>query len=91
MNDEIERLAGSYRDKFRAANERADMLKQRLDGALNELYEARSMVRWIKRKNETLQKSVDRQTNRAAWYRAKLLKFVTTKWIAEERKKDGRN
>lgn len=89
MNEEIERLAGSYRDKFRAASERANRLQERLDGALNELYDARSMVRWLKRKNETLQKGVDRQTNRAAWYRAKLLKFVTTKWIAEEKKKDG--
>jgi len=36
-----------------------------------------------------LQRKLDRQTNRAAWYRVKLLKFVTTKWIAEEKKKDG--
>lgn len=36
-----------------------------------------------------LQGKLDRQTNRAAWYRAKLLKFVTTKWIAEEKRKDG--
>ena len=38
-----------------------------------------------------LQRKLDRQTNRAAWYRSKLLKFVTTKWIAEEKKKDGCN
>lgn len=36
-----------------------------------------------------LQSKADRQTMRAAWYRAKLLQFVTTKWINEERKKDG--
>jgi hypothetical protein len=32
----------------------------------------------------------DEARNRAAWYRAKLLGFVTTKWIKQERESDGR-
>lgn len=36
-----------------------------------------------------LQRKLDRQTNRASWYRAKLLGFVTTKWIKQEKAKDG--
>jgi len=36
-----------------------------------------------------LQAKADRQTMRAAWYRAKLLGFVTTKWIKQEKAKDG--
>ena len=36
-----------------------------------------------------LQARADRQTMRAAWYRAKLLQFVTVKWIKQEKAKDG--
>ena len=36
-----------------------------------------------------LQAKLNRQTSRASWYRAKLLKFVTSKWIAQEKRKDG--
>jgi hypothetical protein len=31
----------------------------------------------------------DEARNRAAWYRAKLLGFVTTRWIKQEKAKDG--
>jgi len=43
----------------------------------------------LEKKLAKLQAKLDRQTSRASWYRAKLLKFVTTKWIAQEKKKDG--
>lgn len=42
----------------------------------------------LEKKLAKLQAKLDRQTNRASWYRAKLLEFVTTKWIAQEKRKD---
>ena len=36
-----------------------------------------------------LQLKADRQAMRAAWYRTKLLRFVTNKWIEQEKEKDG--
>ena len=43
----------------------------------------------LEKKLAKLQAKLDRQTSRASWYRAKLLKFVMTKWIEQEKKKDG--
>ena len=41
---------------------------------------------------EQLQKAIiakEKAQRDAAWYRARLLKFVTTKWVKQERERDG--
>ncbi len=47
------------------------------------------MLSKLKTQVARLQARADRQSRRAAWYRAKLLAFVTSKWIAQEKRKDG--
>ena len=51
--------------------------------------ELKGMLSKLKTQVARLQARADRQTMRAAWYRAKLLGFVTTKWIKQEKAKDG--
>lgn len=51
--------------------------------------ELESMLSKLKTQVDRLQARADRQSRRAAWYRAKLLAFVTTKWIKQEKAKDG--
>lgn len=43
----------------------------------------------LEKKLKKMEVKLNTQTQRAAWYRSKLLKFVTTKWINEERKRDN--
>ena len=46
-------------------------------------------IQQLEKKLAKLQANLDRQTKRAAWYRAKLLQFVAVKWIKQEKAKDG--
>jgi hypothetical protein len=46
-------------------------------------------VEQLEKQLAKLQRKLDRQTNRAAWYRSKLLKFMNAKAVNEELKKDG--
>ena len=47
-------------------------------------------IDWLERQIEKADDEKARALDRAAWYRAKLLRFVTTKWIKQERERDGR-
>ena len=52
----------------------------------------KELLRCIERLEKRLDKAIierDEARGRAAWYRAKLLGFVTTRWIKQERESDG--
>jgi len=51
--------------------------------------ELESKLSKLKTQVDRLQARADRQSRRAAWYRSKLLAFVTTRWIREAKAKDG--
>lgn len=48
-----------------------------------------NIIDQLEKKLAKTQAKLDKQTQRADWYRSKLLKFVTTKWIKQEKAKDG--
>lgn len=48
-----------------------------------------NIIDQLEKKLAKTQAKLDKQTQRASWYRSKLLKFVTTKWIKQEKWKDG--
>lgn len=87
--DEAIRLATVYRDKLLSANARVERLESQLGESLAELTAMRSLVRDLHRECNSLEKRLDAEQKKAAWYRSKLLKFVKTKWINEERKRDN--
>lgn len=87
--DEAVRLATAYRDKLLSANTRVERLESQLGEALAELTAMRSLIRDLHRESNSLEKRLNIAQKSADWYRAKLLKFVTTKWIREEKAKDG--
>lgn len=70
---------------------RIERLESQLGEALAELTAMRSLIRDLQRESNSLEKRLNIAQKRASWYRSKLLKFVTTKWIREEKKKDGCN
>jgi len=74
MDDAIRQVA-AYRDRLSAANARIERLESEL-------------IR-LQRESESIEKKISVAQERAAWYRSKLLKFVTTKWIQQEKRKDG--
>ena len=68
---------------------RIERLEGQLGEALAELTAMRSLIRDLHRESSSLEKRLDIAQEKAAWYRQKLLGFVTTKWIKQERAKDG--
>lgn len=88
MDEAIRQLA-VYRDKYLAANKRIERLESQLGEALEELTATRAVVRDLRRESDSLEKRLDVAQEKAAWYRSKLLAFVTTKWIKQEKTKDG--
>ena len=87
--DEMQRQLAIYRDKYLASNQRIERLEAQLGEALEELTATRSVFRDLRRESDRLTKRLSVAHERASWYRAKLLAFVTTKWIAQEKRKDG--
>lgn len=87
--DEAVRLATAYRDKLLSANTRVERLESQLGEALAELTAMRSLIRDLHRESNSLEKRLNIAQKNASWYRSKLLKFVTTKWIKQEKAKDG--
>ena len=87
--DEAIRQLSIYRDKYLAGNKRIERLEAQLGEALEELTATRAVVRDLRRESDSLEKRLDVAQEKAAWYRAKLLAFVTTRWIREAKKKDG--
>ena len=69
---------------------RIERLESQLGEALEELTATRALVRDLRRESDSLEKRLDVAQEKAAWYRAKLLAFVTTKWIKQEKAKDVR-
>ena len=88
--DEAIRQLSIYRDKYLAGNKRIERLEAQLGEALEELTATRAELQRYRRESESLEKRLDVAQEKAAWYRAKLLGFVTTKWIKQEKAKDGR-
>ena len=88
MDDALRQLS-IYRDKYLAGNKRIERLEAQLSEALEELTATRSVLRDLRRESDRLTKRLSVAHERASWYRAKLLAFVTSKWIAQEKKKDG--
>lgn len=87
--DEAIRQLSIYRDKYLAGNKRIERLEAQLGEALEELTSTRAELQRYRRESESLEKRLDIAQGQAAWYRAKLLAFVTTKWIREAKAKDG--
>lgn len=88
--DEAVRQLTIYRDKYLAGNKRIERLEAQLGEAYEELTATRAVIRDIRRESESLKKRLDVAQEEAAWYRQKLLQFVTTKWIKQEKAKYGR-
>ena len=88
MDDALRQLS-IYRDKYLAGNKRIERLEAQLGEALEELTATRSVLRDLRRESDRLTKRLSVAHERASWYRAKLLGFVTTKWIKQEKAKDG--
>ena len=88
--DEAVRQLSIYRDKYLAGNKRIERLEAQLGEALEELTATMAVVRDLRRESDSLEKRLDVAQENAAWYRSKLLAFVTTKWIKQEKAKDGR-
>ena len=87
--DETQRQLAIYRDKYLASNQRIERLEAQLGDALEELTATRSVLRDLRRESDRLTKRLSVAQEKSAWYRAKLLGFVTTKWIKQEKAKDG--
>lgn len=87
--DETQRQLAIYRDKYLASNHRIERLEAQLGEALEELTATRSVLRDLRREGDRLTKRLSVAQGNASWYRAKLLSFVTSKWIAQEKRKDG--
>ena len=87
--DEAIRQLSIYRDKYLAGNKRIERLEAQLGEALEELTATRAELQRHRRESESLEKRLDIAQENAAWYRAKLLQFVTVKWIKQEKAKDG--
>ena len=87
--DEAIRQLSIYRDKYLAGNKRIERLESQLGEAYEELTATRAVVRDLRRECDSLEKRLDVAQEKAAWYRAKLLQFVTVKWIKQEKAKDG--
>jgi len=87
--DETQRQLAIYRDKYLASNHRIERLEAQLGEALEELTATRSFLRDLRRESDRLTKRLSVAQGNASWYRAKLLSFVTSKWIAQEKRKDG--
>lgn len=68
---------------------RIERLEAQLGEALAELTAMRSLIRDLHRESNSLEKRLNIAQKNADWYRSKLLKFVTTKWIKQEKWKDG--
>ena len=89
--DETQRQLAIYRDKYLASKQRIERIEAQLGEALEELTATRSVLRDLRRESDRLTKRLSVAHERASWYRAKLLSFVTSKWIAQEKRKDGCN
>lgn len=87
--DEAIRQLSIYRDKYLAGNKRIERLESQLGEALEELTATRAELQRYRRESDSLEKRLDVAQEKAAWYRGKLLAFVTTRWIREAKKKDG--
>jgi hypothetical protein len=68
---------------------RIERLEAQLGEALEELSATRAELQRYRRGSESIEKRLDVAQEKAAWYRSKLLGFVTTKWIKQEKAKDG--
>lgn len=88
MNEAIRQLS-IYRDKYLANNKRIERLEAQLGEALEELTATRAELQRYRRESGLLENRLDVALGQAAWYRSKLLGFVTTKWIKQEKAKDG--
>jgi hypothetical protein len=69
---------------------RIERLEAQLGEALEELTATRALVRDLRRESESLGKRLDVAQEKAAWYRSKLLGFVSREWIKQEKAKDGK-
>jgi peptidoglycan hydrolase CwlO-like protein len=69
---------------------RIERLEAQLGEALGELTATRALVRDLRRESESLEKRLDVAQEKAAWYRSKLLGFVSREWIKQEKAKDGK-
>jgi chromosome segregation ATPase len=87
--DEAIRQLSIYRDKYLAGNKRIERLETQLGEALEELSATRAELQRYRRESESLEKRFNIAQEKAAWYRSKLLGFVTTQWIRLEKAKDG--
>lgn len=88
MDEAIRQLA-VYRDKYLAGKERIERLEAQLGEAHEELTATRAELQRYRRESGLLENRLDVALGQAAWYRQKLLAFVTTRWIREAKKKDG--
>ena len=68
---------------------RIERLEAQLGEAYEELTATRAELQRYRRESDSLEKRLDIAQEKAAWYRAKLLQFVTVKWIKQEKPKDG--
>jgi len=68
---------------------RIERLESQLGEALEELTATRAELQRYRRESDSLEKRLDVAQEKAAWYHAKLLQFVTVKWIKQEKAKDG--
>ena len=87
--DETQRQLAIYRDKYLASKQRIERLEAQIGEALEELTATRSVLRDLRRESDSFERRLDVAQEKAAWYRSKLLGFVTTKWIKQEKAKDG--
>ena len=69
--------------------QRIERLEAQLGEAYEELTATRAELQRYRRESDSLEKRLDVAQEKAAWYRAKLLAFVTTRWIREAKAKDG--
>ena len=69
--------------------DRIERLEAQLGEALEELTATRAELQRLRRESESIEKRFNIAQDKAAWYRSKLLGFVTTKWIKQEKAKDG--
>lgn len=88
--DEAIRQLSIYRDKYLANNKRIERLESQLGEALEELSATRAELQRLRREAESLEKRLDVAQEKSAWYRAKLLGFVSREWIRLEKAKDGK-
>ena len=88
MDEAIRQLA-VYRDKYLAGNKRIESIEKHLADSLEELTAVRSVLRDLRRENDKLANQLRIAQLKSSWYRSKMKKFATSKWIDEEMKKDG--